>query len=98
MDLGGVDAGAESVIARTAVLTAGPFAIAVPSPPEAAGVSGPERWFPLGRYDLYVLVPVLIGQYLYVLLATAEKKIVGFQVSMWVTVLYSIVIAVQTRG
>ena len=54
-----------------------------------------ERGFPLGRYDLYVLIPVLIGSFLGEVFARGDKDASGGGFSLIPAFIYMIVIGVR---
>jgi hypothetical protein len=51
--------------------------------------------FPLGRYDLFVLVPILVGAYLFGLFGSGENKSMGLGFSSITAFIYALVIAVR---
>jgi hypothetical protein len=67
-------------------------------PPAAAlppGREQKERWFPLGRRDIYFIVPILLGSFLIALLSTGEDKYVGLGTSAIASFVYMLIIAVR---
>lgn len=57
------------------------------------GDTGP--WFPLGRYDLFVLVPVLVAAFLIDIYATGNDKNAGLGLSAIAFFIYMLVISVR---
>src|SRR5262249_2396216 len=67
-----------------------------PAPAPARGDN--DSWFPLRRYDLYILVPLLAGGFLISLLSTGDNKDWGLGISTIASFIYMIVIAVRNAG
>jgi TIR domain-containing protein len=84
-------------------------ATVAPAPPEAPATlptiprpapAGPahdvdESWFPLGRFDLYILVPILVGGFLLGIFNTGEDKRMGLGLSAIASLIYMFVIGVR---
>jgi len=78
-------------------------ATAVPAPLEAPATlptippahAVDESWFPLGRLDLYMLVPILVGGFLLGIFNTGEDKQIGFVLSWIASLIYMFVISVR---
>jgi len=83
-------------VAPEAVL---PAAVPPAAVPPAAALSPArrqdERWFPLGRRDLYFIVPILLGAFLTGLFTTGENKYMGLGVSTIASFVYMLIIAVR---
>ena len=69
-----------------------PAAAAVMQTP-AAAKTGP--WFPLGRYDLFIVVPILIIAFLTGVLGNGEDKYLGLGLSVISASIYLLVIAAR---
>ena len=54
-----------------------------------------HSWFPLRRYDLYILVPILVGGFLISLFSTGENKDWGLGISAIASFIYMIIFAVR---
>jgi hypothetical protein len=68
------------------------------APPAAAPspARGPdESWFPLGRRDLYFIVPILLGAFSVGLFSTGEDKYLGLGASTFASFVYMLIIAVR---
>jgi hypothetical protein len=72
--------------------TAAPVASSAPSAP-VQGKS--ESWFPLGRYDLYILVPILVVGFLLGIFGEGDNKSGGLGVSAIASFCYMLVISVR---
>jgi TIR domain len=71
-----------------------PPTIPLPAPaPPAHDVD--ESWFPLGRFDLYILVPILVGGFLLGIFNTGEDKKMGLALSWIASLIYMFVISVR---
>ena len=80
-----------------------------PSPREASSAAAPiprhtapspapghhESWFPLGRYDLYFLVPILLGAFLVGVFSTGDNKAFGLGMSAIASFIYTLIIGVR---
>jgi len=74
--------------------TSTPAAIARAAPTVPA--HGDERWFPLGRYDLYILAPILVAGFLMNIFSTGiEDKNGGLGLSIIAAFVYLLVIGVR---
>ncbi len=71
---------------------AAPVALPVPSAPSQGRH---ESWFPLRRYDLYVLVPILVGGFLLGIFGQREDKDMGLGLSAIAFFCYMVVIGVR---
>ena len=68
----------------------------VAGPAQAVPAHGDERWFPLGRYDLYILVPILVGGLLMNIFSTGvEDKNGGLGLSLIAAFIYMFVIGIR---
>ena len=54
-----------------------------------------ESWFPLGRFDLYILVPILVGGFLLGIFNTGEDKRMGLGLSAIASLIYMFIIGVR---
>ena len=67
-----------------------------PAPAPTVPAHGDERWFPLGRYDLYILAPILVAGFLLNIFSTGvEDKNGGLGLSMIAAFIYLLVIGVR---
>jgi hypothetical protein len=55
-------------------------------------------WSPLRRYDLYILVPILVGAFLFSVFAASDSKDWGLGISAIASFMYMIIIAVRNAG
>jgi len=108
LDVGGAAPSATSASPTTpapAAREASPAPDATPSPATPSPTQGHKErhallrsqgsWFPLGRYDLYVLVPILLGCFSVGLLSTGDDKYTGLGFSMIAFFIYMFIIAVR---
>jgi hypothetical protein len=56
---------------------------------------GDHSWLPLRRYDLYILVPILVGAFLISLFAAGDNKDWGLGISAIASFIYMIISAVR---
>ena len=63
--------------------------------PAAPAHRADERWFPLGRYDLYILVPILVGAFLIGILGKGDDKSAGLGLGAIAFSIYMLVIGVR---
>jgi TIR domain len=77
------------------VTPAAPPTVLPPMPPAAPAHDADERWFPLGRYDLYILVPILVGSLLIGIFGKGDDKSAGLGVSAIAFSIYMLVIGVR---
>jgi hypothetical protein len=54
-----------------------------------------HSWFPLRRYDFYILVPILVGGFLISLFSTGDNKDWGLGISAIASFIYMIIFAVR---
>jgi hypothetical protein len=54
-----------------------------------------HRWLPLRRYDLYIIVPILMGAFLFSVFAASDSKDWGLGISAIASFIYMIIIAVR---
>jgi hypothetical protein len=54
-----------------------------------------QGWFPLRRYDLYILAPILVGAFLFSVFAASDSKDWGLGISAIASFMYMIIIAVR---
>ncbi|MGH6624044.1 MAG: toll/interleukin-1 receptor domain-containing protein, partial [Burkholderiaceae bacterium] len=80
--------------ARTHGLASAVAAVASPVPGTPAQGGG-ESWFPLGRYDLYFLVPILVIGFLVGVFSEGDDKNAGLGFSAIASFIYMLVIAVR---
>jgi len=66
--------------------------------PAAPAHGDNDSWFPLRRYDLYILVPILVGGFLISLLSTGDNKDWGLGICAIASFIYMIIIAVRNAG
>lgn len=85
----------ESLIAQLDLATGRPAPAPVSAPAQPPAKPESEGWFPLGRYDLYVLIPVLIGSVLAEVFERRDKDASGAGVSLLAAFAYMIVIGVR---
>jgi len=57
-----------------------------------------QSWFPLRRYDLYILVPTLVGAFLFSVFAATDSKDWGLGITAIASFIYMIIIAVRNAG
>src|SRR5262249_61387219 len=46
----------------------------MPPPAVASPARNGESWFPLGRFDLYILVPIFVSAFLFGIFSTGDNK------------------------
>ena len=79
-------------------LAPSPKALAPTAVPPAAAPPArrqDESWFPLGRRDLYFIVPILLGAFLIGIFSTGEDKNMGLGASAIASFVYMLIIAVR---
>jgi hypothetical protein len=90
---------AAASVSRATPAPLSPEALSPTAVPPAAALSPArrqdERWFPLGRRDLYFIVPILLGAFLLGLFGTGEDKYMGLGASTFASSVYMLIIAVR---
>lgn len=77
------------------VAPATPPTILPPVLPAASAHGADTRWFPLGRYDLYILLPILVGAFLIGIFGKGDDKSAGLGLSAIAFFIYMFVIGVR---
>ncbi len=77
------------------VTPANPPTVLPPVMPVASARGADERWFPLRRYDLYILVPILVGAFLIGIFGKGDDKSMGLGFSIIAFFIYMLVIGVR---
>jgi hypothetical protein len=85
----------DSLIAQLDLGSGPPLPATVAAPRQPPAGSERERWFPLGRYDLYVLIPILIASFLGEVFERGNKDASGGGFSLIPTFIYLIVIGAR---
>ncbi len=66
-----------------------------PPVPGAPAHVAAEGWFPLGRYDIYILVPILVGAFLIGIFGKGDDKSAGLGFSATAFFIYMLIIGVR---
>jgi len=75
--------------------TATATAIKQPAPPTVLAPDDEERWFPLGRYDFYILVPVFVSALLVGIFGKGDNKFVGSGFCIIASFIYMFVVGIR---
>lgn len=90
---------AAAAVSRATPPPSSPEALSPTAVPPAAALSPARRqdenWFPLGRRDLYLIVPILLGAFSIGLLSTGDDKYMALGASTIASCVYMLIIAVR---
>jgi TIR domain len=96
LDLHGGERGAASTTRRAPLPSQEPSAAVAPDAQAPSPTPGDdESWFPLGRYDLYLVVPILLGAFLIGFFGTGDDKYGGLGASAIASFIYMVIIGVR---